>query len=99
MRETDKSLKSLPKKHIDCGLGLERLVSVMQGTTSNYDTDFFIPLFQAIEEGTGIRPYTGHVGLEDTDGIDMAYRVVGDHVRTLTVALSDGGRPDSTGRG
>lgn len=46
-----------------------------------------------------MRAYSGKVGAEDSDGIDMAYRVVADHIRTLCVALSDGGRPDSTGRG
>ncbi|XP_011556212.3 alanine--tRNA ligase, cytoplasmic [Plutella xylostella] len=98
-RESDGSLKLLPKKHIDCGLGLERLVSVIQDKRANYDTDFFTPLFQAIEKGTGIRPYSGKVGADDVDGIDMAYRVLADHARTLTIALSDGGYPDNTGRG
>lgn len=51
------------------------------------------------EKITGARPYTGKVGKDDVDGVDMAYRVVADHARTLTVALSDGGRPDNTGRG
>ena len=46
-----------------------------------------------------MRPYTGRVGAEDADGIDMAYRVVADHVRTITVAVSDGGKPDNAGRG
>lgn len=50
-------------------------------------------------QATGARPYTGKVGKEDSDGIDMAYRVLADHARTLTIALSDGGRPDNTGRG
>ena len=49
-READKSLKLLPRKHIDCGLGLERLVSVIQEKRSNYDTDIFMPLFAAIEK-------------------------------------------------
>ncbi|XP_032529668.2 alanine--tRNA ligase, cytoplasmic [Danaus plexippus] len=98
-RESDGSLKLLPKKHIDCGLGLERLVSVIQNKKANYDTDFFMPIFKAIENGTKVRPYTGHVGAEDTDGIDMAYRVLADHARTLTIALADGGYPDNTGRG
>lgn len=52
-----------------------------------------------LSQGTGARPYTGKVGAEDADGIDMAYRVLADHARTITIALSDGGRPDNTGRG
>jgi len=50
-------------------------------------------------QGTGARPYMGQVGAEDADGTDMAYRVLADHARTITLALSDGGRPDNTGRG
>lgn len=98
-RETSGELRSLPRKHIDCGLGLERLVSVIQNKRANYDTDLFMPLFQAIEKGTGSRPYQGKIGDEDQDGIDMAYRVLADHARTLTIALADGGMPDNTGRG
>ncbi|KAM7059484.1 alanine--tRNA ligase, cytoplasmic isoform 2-T4 [Molossus nigricans] len=97
--ETDGTLKPLPKKSIDTGMGLERLVSVLQNKMSNYDTDLFIPYFEAIQKGTGARPYTGKVGADDADGIDMAYRVLADHARTITVALADGGRPDNTGRG
>lgn len=97
--EPDGTLKVLPKKNIDCGMGLERVVSVIQGKPSNYDTDLFQPLFSAITKITGQRLYTGKVGQDDVDGVDMAYRVVADHVRTLTVALSDGGRPDNVGRG
>uniref|UniRef100_A0A673NBG7 Alanine--tRNA ligase n=1 Tax=Sinocyclocheilus rhinocerous TaxID=307959 RepID=A0A673NBG7_9TELE len=98
-RESETVLKPLPKKSIDTGMGLERLVSVLQKKMSNYDTDLFIPYFEAIQKGTGARAYTGKVGAEDTDGIDMAYRVLADHARTITIALSDGGRPDNTGRG
>jgi len=98
-RESDGTLKALPKKHIDCGMGLERIVSVIQEKSSNYDTDLFTPIFTAIQTVTGARPYTGKVGQEDENGVDMAYRVIADHVRTLTIALSDGGRPDATGRG
>ncbi|EYB99703.1 hypothetical protein Y032_0120g894 [Ancylostoma ceylanicum] len=98
-REEGGVLRPLPAKHIDCGLGLERLIAVIQEKTSNYDTDIFQPIFKAIQQGTGIREYTGKVGADDVDGVDMAYRVVADHVRTLTIALSDGGRPDNTGRG
>eukprot|EP00088_Acartia_fossae_P048117 TRINITY_DN5241_c0_g1_i1.p1 TRINITY_DN5241_c0_g1~~TRINITY_DN5241_c0_g1_i1.p1 ORF type:complete len:1381 (+),score=416.02 TRINITY_DN5241_c0_g1_i1:46-4188(+) len=98
-READKSLRPLPNKHIDCGMGLERLISVIQDKRSNYDTDMFTPLFDAIQKGTGAPAYGGKVGAEDADGIDMAYRVLADHARTLTISLSDGGRPDNVGRG
>ena len=50
-------------------------------------------------QATGARPYAGKVGAEDEGGVDMAYRVVADHIRTLTVSISDGGKPDATGRG
>ena len=97
--EPDGTLTSLPNKNVDAGMGLERLVSVIQGKNSNYDTDMFTPFFEVIHRTNGVRAYTGKVGADDKDGIDMAYRVLADHARTLTIALSDGGRPDSTGRG
>jgi alanyl-tRNA synthetase len=50
-------------------------------------------------QGTGAPPYRGLVGADDVDGVDMAYRVLADHARTLTIALSDGGHPDNAGRG
>ena len=97
-REEDRSLTLLPNKHIDTGLGFERLVSILQDKSSNYDTDVFSPLFEKIQEITGARPYSGKFGTEDTDGVDTAYRVVADHVRTCTIAISDGVVPDSIGR-
>nr|XP_039260162.1 alanine--tRNA ligase, cytoplasmic-like [Styela clava] len=98
-RESGGGLKPLAKKHIDTGMGLERIVSVIQDKRSNYDTDMFMPIFEYIEKTIGVRPYAGKLGEEDEGGIDMAYRVLADHARTLTVALADGGRPDNTGRG
>lgn len=98
-READRSLRSLPAKHVDTGLGFERLVSVLQNKSSNYDTDVFTPLFNRIQEITGVRPYAGKFGEEDADGIDTAYRVVADHVRTLSIAITDGAPPNNEGRG
>jgi len=98
-READGTLVPLPNKHVDTGMGLERIVSVIQGKMSNYDTDIFTPFFEEIQKATGVRPYTGLVGDEDKDGLDMAYRVLADHIRTLSVAIADGGSPDNVGRG
>jgi alanyl-tRNA synthetase len=98
-RQKDRSLKTLPAKHVDTGMGYERLVSVLQDKTSNYDTDVFSPLFAKIQEVTNARPYTDKYGKDDVDGIDTAYRVIADHIRLLTFAISDGGVPNNLGRG
>lgn len=92
-------LKSLPAKHVDTGMGYERLVSALQNKDSNYATDIFTPLFNKIQEVTGARPYTDKYGKDDVDGIDTAYRVVADHIRLLTFAISDGAVPNNEGRG
>ena len=98
-RQKDKSLKTLPAKHVDTGMGFERLVSVLQDKSSNYATDVFHPLFARIQEVTEARPYTDKYGADDVDGIDTAYRVIADHIRLLTFAISDGGVPNNEGRG
>ncbi|MBL4698775.1 MAG: alanine--tRNA ligase, partial [Phycisphaerales bacterium] len=92
-------LSTLPAQHVDTGLGLERIVSVLQDKNSNYDTDVFMPIFDALVKLTGAREYTGKLGAEDTDGVDEAYRVIGDHIRTLVFAITDGGMPSNEGRG
>ena len=92
-------LNPLPDKHVDTGMGLERIVSVLQNKLSNYDTDIFMPLFEHIQKLTGARPYAGKVGADDTDGIDEAYRVIADHIRTLVIAITDGQMPGNEGRG
>lgn len=93
------TLRPLPNQHVDMGFGFERLVSVLHDVSSNYDTDLFTPIFTRIQEVTGAPAYGGKMGEADVVGIDTAYRVIADHARTLTIALSDGGVPDKDGRG
>jgi alanyl-tRNA synthetase len=95
-------LKALPNKHVDTGMGFERICAVLQGKTSNYDTDVFTPLFDKIQQVTGARAYgqaTGDAHESLNDPIDTAYRVIADHVRCLTFALTDGAVPSNEGRG
>jgi alanyl-tRNA synthetase len=99
-REKQAGLKPLPARHVDTGMGLERLVSILQNKRSNYDTDLFTPIFAQIKKVTGFaRPYGGRLGADDPDRVDMAYRVIADHIRTLVVAISDGATPSNEGRG
>jgi alanyl-tRNA synthetase len=93
-RNPDKSLTPLPAKHVDTGMGFERITKVLQGKQSNYDTDIFAPIFDAIRDVTNADPYAGK--LDDLK--DTAYRVIADHIRTLTFALTDGAKVGNTGR-
>lgn len=83
-------LCNLSSKHVDTGAGLERIVAALQGKQSNYDTDLFVPIINAIEELTGIKY------LEKTG---MPHRVISDHIRMLSFAIADGGIPSNEGRG
>ncbi len=95
----EKGLSTLPAQHIDTGMGLERLVSLLQDKRSNYDIDAFQPIFKAIEENSNVGPYTGLVLDDDKTLKDTAYRAVADHARTLSFALADGAVPNNEGRG
>ena len=92
-------LSTLPNQHIDTGMGLERLVSLLQDKSSNYDIDCFQPLFREIEKYSQVGPYTGLVLEEDTTLRDTAYRAIADHARTLSFAIADGAVPNNEGRG
>ncbi|MCO6438237.1 MAG: alanine--tRNA ligase [Phycisphaerae bacterium] len=130
-RGADGKLSPLPARHVDTGMGFERLCAVLQGMernklgkVSNYDTDVFTPIFEAIRKRTGAPPYAGtlpsheateprsHEGEEigrsdlqspkseiDQIMVDVSYRVIADHVRCLTFALTDGAIPSNEGRG
>ncbi len=93
-RDDAGKLTPLPAKHVDTGMGFERVTAVLQGKTSNYDTDVFTPIMDAIGKLTG-KKYGGRLD----DLTDVAFRVIADHLRMLTFAITDGALPDNKGRG
>ncbi len=106
-RVADGTLHPLPARHVDTGMGFERICAVLQGKKSNYDTDVFTPIFDAIQKKTGAAAYGG---LLESDVKrqpdkrndlmrDVSYRVIADHLRCLTFALTDGAVPSNEGRG
>ncbi len=90
-RYPDGKLESLPARHVDTGMGLERICRVLQGADSNYATDLFTPLLAAIANVTGTTDTGGEVG--------VAFRVIADHLRSLSFAIADGAVPGNEGRG
>ncbi len=94
-RDKSGSLTPLPAKHVDTGMGFERITRVLQGKTSNYDTDIWSPIFDAIQDKTGAKAYGGSM----EDAADIAFRVIADHIRCLTIAITDGATPSNEGRG
>ncbi|MGT2889377.1 alanine--tRNA ligase [Streptococcus dysgalactiae subsp. equisimilis] len=83
--------KELPNKNIDTGAGLERLVAVMQGAKTNFETDLFMPIIKEVEKLSG-QTY-------DQDGDNMSFKVIADHIRALSFAIGDGALPGNEGRG
>ena len=110
----DGSFVPLPAQHVDTGMGFERVVSIIHGTQnfttfehsnkiSNYDTDVFRPLFDEIEKLSGKKytstlPAAGSTGETEQEKIDIAFRVIADHIRTLSFSVTDGITPGNNGR-
>ncbi|MGA3852313.1 alanine--tRNA ligase [Bacillus pumilus] len=88
----DGSYTPLPKKNIDTGMGLERMVSVIQNVPTNFDTDLFMPIIRAVETISG-------ESYGETKEKDTAFKVIADHIRTVAFAVSDGALPSNEGRG
>ncbi len=95
-RKADKSLEALPAKHVDTGMGFERLAMAIQGKTSNYDTDVFSPFIQLLEKESG-KKYTFNYDLSAKS--DIAMRVIVDHIRAVSFCIADGQLPESGGAG
>ena len=91
-RKADGNLESLPQKHVDTGMGFERLCMVLQDKTSNYDSDVFTPLIKEIETLTAYN-------YGEDENTDRAIRVIADHIRTVYIAITDGQLPSNTGAG
>ncbi|WP_078428959.1 alanine--tRNA ligase [Alkalihalobacterium alkalinitrilicum] len=88
----DGTYTPLPKKNIDTGAGLERLVSVIQDVETNFDTDLFMPIIRATEEISGVK-------YGQNTETDVSFKVIADHIRTVTFAVGDGALPSNEGRG
>ena len=97
-RKADGSLEKLPAQHVDTGMGFERLCMVLQGVQSNYDTDVFSPIIQHIEKITAAK-YTVKAKNDEDEKINIAIRVISDHVRAVAFAIADGQLPSNTGAG
>ncbi|WP_018127670.1 alanine--tRNA ligase [Balneola vulgaris] len=91
-RQPDGSLEMLPDKHVDTGMGFERVCAVLQGKTSNYDSDVFTPLLDQISEMAGLT-----YGQDEEK--DIAMRVIADHIRAVAFSIADGASPGNDGRG
>ncbi len=91
-RKKSGKLEQLPSKHVDTGMGFERLCMIVQGKQSNYDTDIFTPLINNISEISGVQQ-------KSSEKSDIAMRVIADHLRTIAFSITDGQLPSNTGAG
>ncbi|MCC5915302.1 MAG: alanine--tRNA ligase [Balneolaceae bacterium] len=91
-RQSDGSLEKLPAQHVDTGMGFERICAVLQGKTSNYDTDVFQPVIRSIAKMAGVK-------YGDDEEKDIAMRVIADHIRAVSFAIADGASPSNEGQG
>ncbi|MGQ9455126.1 MAG: alanine--tRNA ligase [Armatimonadota bacterium] len=91
-RQEDGTLKPLPTKNIDTGMGLERTIAVIQGTPTDYETDLFLPIVRKIESLSGVK-------YGEDESCDRSIRVIADHIRSATFVIGDGVMPSNTGRG
>ncbi|MRI81431.1 alanine--tRNA ligase [Aerococcaceae bacterium DSM 109653] len=89
----DGTYQPLPNKNVDTGMGLERVVSVIQDTPTNFETDLFMPIIKAIET------YANGVEFETAEALKVSFKVIADHVRAVSFAISDGALPSNEGRG
>lgn len=89
----DGTYQPLPNKNVDTGMGLERVVSVIQDTPTNFETDLFMPIIKAIET------YADGVEFETAEALKVSFKVIADHVRAVSFAISDGALPSNEGRG
>ncbi|GJM34056.1 MAG: alanine--tRNA ligase [Saprospiraceae bacterium] len=95
-RKADGALNTLPQKHVDTGMGFERLCMVLQGKTATYDTDLFTPFIHYIEKASGKKYQFSY---DRSNKTDVAMRVVADHIRAVAFAIADGQLPGNTGAG
>ncbi|PKL84150.1 MAG: alanine--tRNA ligase [Ignavibacteriae bacterium HGW-Ignavibacteriae-3] len=100
-RDSSGTLHELPAKHVDTGMGFERVCAVLQKKNSNYDSDVFTPLINAIAKLSGVK-YDENLPADDKSTVgqsNISMRVIADHIRTLTFAIADGATPGNEGRG
>ncbi len=97
-RKADGSLEKLPARHVDTGMGFERLCMVLQGKKSTYDTDIFQPIIRKIEDLSGLR-YKSDDTSKQAEIINTGMRVIADHIRAISFAVADGQLPSNTGAG